>query len=144
MEILKMSETHIKAVAEIERECFSSPWSENALREELGNENARFFVAENKNEILGYCGMHVIFGECYITNVAVKEKHRGQGIATALMRKLEEVMINENGDFITLEVRESNFNAISLYEKLGYKKVGTRKNFYSNPAENAILMTKQR
>lgn len=144
MEILKMSETHIKDVAEIERECFSSPWSENALREELTNENARFFVAENENGTLGYCGMHIVFGECYITNVAVKEKYRGQGIATSLMKKLEEVMINENGDFITLEVRESNFKAISLYEKLGYKKVGMRKNFYSNPKENAILMTKQR
>lgn len=144
MEILKMSETHISAVTEIERECFSTPWSENALSEELENENARFFVAENENEVLGYCGMHIVFGECYITNVAVKEKYRGRGIATALMNKLYEVMVNENGDFITLEVRESNSKAISLYEKLGYNKVGTRKNFYSKPTENAILMTKQR
>jgi len=140
--ILKMEEAHIKGVSEIEKECFSSPWSENCIRSETVNPNARFFVALSEDKVVGYAGMHTVCGECYIANVAVSEAYRRLGIASALLGRLEETARSEDCEFITLEVRKSNLNAIGLYSRLGYKQVGVRKNFYSKPTEDAVLMTK--
>lgn len=140
--ILKMEENHVRGISEIEKECFSSPWSEDGIRSELDNPNARFFVAEGDGNVLGYAGMHTVCGECYIANVAVSEAYRKNGIAAALLERLEETAEKENCEFITLEVRRSNENAIRLYSRLGYKEVGIRKNYYSKPTEDAVLMTK--
>lgn len=140
--VLKMEEAHIRGVFEIEKECFSSPWSEDGIRSELENSNARFFVAEYNGDVLGYAGMHTVCGECYIANIAVHGTYRKKGIASTLLEKLEETAKKENGEFITLEVRKSNENAIRLYSRLGYKEVGVRKNYYSKPTEDAVLMTK--
>lgn len=141
-EILRMSSEHISEVAEIERECFSVPWSEKALSEELTNEVARFFVCVSENEVVGYAGMHIMSGECYVDNIAVKVSHRRQNIGSLLTQKLIETAKSENGEFISLEVRKSNTPAISLYEKYGFVSVGERKNFYDKPIENAVIMTK--
>ncbi len=139
--IEKMSESHIEKLAVIEKECFSTPWSENALREELDNTHARFLAAVCDGEVAGYIGAHNILGEVYITNVAVAEKHRRKGIGEMLINNLVELCKSENAEFITLEVRESNSAAINLYKKMNFKEVGKRKNFYENPREDAILMT---
>lgn len=139
----KMTLSHISAVAEIERECFSSPWSENALKEETENPNARFFVAISDGKVVGYGGMHSVLGENYIDNIAVAHTYRRKGVATAILAVLEETAEKEDGIFITLEVRESNTVAINLYEKSGYKRVGTRKKFYTFPTEDAAIMTKE-
>lgn len=138
----KMSEQHIATVAELEKECFSTPWSEVALSEELSNQFARFFVAIVNGEIAGYIGAHNVLGEVYITNVAVFTSQRKKGIGEMLISELIKVVKNENAEFITLEVRESNASAIRLYEKCGFERVGERKNFYEKPCENAVLMTK--
>lgn len=137
--IRPMRENDVKGVAEVEKECFASPWSEQSLREELENENAHFFVADINGEIVGYMGTISVFGECSVTNIAVKEKCRGKGIASSL---LERVIINSvfnEDEFITLEVRQSNTPAISLYEKYGFRKMGERKNFYRLPTEDAYI-----
>lgn len=136
--IERFKKEHIKAVAEIEKVCFSSPWSEAALSEELTNENAHFLTAFCNGKAAGYLGLQIICGEGYITNIAVLPEFRRRGIAKAL---LSEAFKNDL-TFITLEVRKSNFPAISLYKNLGFDEVGERKSFYSNPEENAILMTK--
>lgn len=138
----KMTEQHIPRVTELEKQCFSTPWSETALSEELSNKFARFFVALLNGEIVGYIGSHNVLGEVYITNVAVFPKFRKNGFGEALIKKLIEAVKNENADFITLEVRRSNVSAISLYEKCGFCAVGERKNFYEKPCEDAVLMTK--
>ena len=138
----KMSEQHIATVAELEKECFSTPWSESALLAELTNQFARFFVAIVNGEIAGYIGAHNVLGEVYITNVAVFMSQRKKGIGEMLISELIKVVKNENAEFITLEVRASNASAIRLYEKCGFEKVGERKNFYEKPCENAVLMTK--
>lgn len=140
--IERLSEAHVTGVAEIERECFSAPWSEDGIRSEIDNPNARFFVAMKDGIAMGYAGMHIVCGECYITNVAVLPAYRQMGVASELLKALEETAKEENGEFITLEVRKSNEKAIKLYSKHGYKQVGIRKNFYSKPTEDAILMTK--
>lgn len=126
----------------IETECFSHPWSKQSLEEELNNETSLFLVAKEENEVIGYIGMSIVIDEGYIFNVAVREKYRNKGVATALINELITYGKKNNFSFITLEVRESNLPAISLYSKFGFIKAGERKDYYSNPKENAILLTK--
>ena len=133
---------NIKEVAEIEKESFSDPWSEDGLRNELDNDTAFFFVAEKSSEVAGYVGTHIVLDECYIANVAVTPSFRRMGIADKLLDYAESNAINKNCAFITLEVRVSNLPAINLYKKRGYVSMGERKNFYSHPTENALIMTK--
>ncbi len=139
----KMNKSHISEIAEIERECFSTPWSENSLFEELENPNAHFYCAVSDGKVIGYGGMHSVVGENYIDNIAVTCSYRKMGVATKILQKLVETAEYENGEFISLEVRESNDAAIKLYEKNGFCKVGVRRNFYQKPSENAIIMTKE-
>ncbi len=142
--IKKMDSSHIKSLSDIEKECFSTPWSEEALKVELDNNFARFFVAECDGVVSGYIGAHNILGEVYITNVAVSKAFRRKGIAEKLIKTLVEFCENEGMEFITLEVRRSNEAAKKLYSKMEFKEVGERKDFYENPREDAILMTYKR
>lgn len=130
---------HLDGVCKIEEECFAHPWSREDLAAQIENEQSRFSVAVDEDgTVAGYVGVQIICGEGYITNVAVLPSYRRKGIAKALMRR---VMENEM-DFLTLEVRKSNAPAIKLYESLGFSKVGERKNFYSDPSEDALLYTR--
>ncbi len=139
--LVPMDRGHIKEIAQIERECFSMPWSERALEEELYNPQASFIVAQRADgAVLGYAGLHVAADEGYIDNVAVREDYRRQGIADDLL----DVFVRfgrVNLAFLTLEVRPSNEAAIGLYFKHGFAQVGRRKNYYDNPREDAIIMT---
>ncbi len=137
-----MRESDIAFVCEIEKECFSLPWSEEGLRNELSNEQARFFVLESEGTVVAYMGMHIVLDECYITNVAVKAQWRKNGFGEALVENSVKTAGQEGCSFISLEVRKSNEKAISLYTKCGFKALGERKNFYSAPVENAVIMTR--
>lgn len=137
-----MTEEDVYGVAEVEKECFASPWSEKSLSEELENGNAYFFVAEINGEIAGYIGTISVYGECSITNVAVKQKYRSMGIASSLLQRAILNCLYMGDEFITLEVRKSNTAAISLYEKFGFRKMGERKNFYRLPTEDAFIYNK--
>ena len=140
-EIVKMTSDHIPEIARLEIACFSSPWSEKSLAEELENDNSHFLVAVSEN-VLGYIGVQEICSEAYVTNVAVFDEYRKSGVGRALLQEACNGAKGRNCSFITLEVRESNFPAISLYESEGFDRVGVRKNFYSSPTENAVLFTK--
>ena len=139
--IREMAESNIKEIAELEKECFATPWSETSLRDELTNETARFYVLRDNEKLLGYIGSNNICNEVYITNVAVNSECRGKGYGQKLVNHLLKQSELEKAFFATLEVRESNENAIALYEKCGFKKIGERKNFYSKPTENALIYT---
>lgn len=139
--LTQMKAEHVAAVAKLEKECFSEPWSENALAEELSNPDSHFLVAEC-GEVAGYIGVQEICGEAYITNVATFKNHRKKGIGRALLRAAADGAKARNCEFITLEVRVSNASAIALYESEGFKKVGTRKNFYASPTEDGAIYTK--
>lgn len=128
-------------LAELERLCFSEPWSEDGLRAELGNETARFLVAERDGQVAGYAGMHGVCGEGYIANIAVFPAFRGRGVGRALLRGLVSCARKQQYEFITLEVRAANRPAISLYESEGFRVVGVRKGFYSHPKEDGLIMT---
>ena len=142
MKIEKMTSGQLDDVYIIETECFSHPWSKQSIEEELNNETSLFLVAKEENEVIGYIGLSIVIEEGYIFNVAVREKYRNKGVATALINELVTYGKKNNFSFITLEVRESNLPAISLYSKFGFIKAGERKDYYSNPKENAILLTK--
>lgn len=137
-----MTSAHIDGVCKIEEACFAHPWSRQSVESELANENSVYIVAVEGEKVIGYIGMSVVIDEGYIFNVAVNADFRRKGVGTALINEL--VTYGKKNDlcFITLEVRESNQAAISLYSDFGFIKVGERKNYYSDPAENAILMTK--
>lgn len=137
MKIKPFEEKYIDDVYEIEKACFSNPWSRADLAKQLDLETSHFIVADIDGRAVGYMGLQIFSGEGYVTNVAVLPEYRGQGIALAL---INEQLKNKMG-FITLEVRESNIPAIRLYEKAGFENMGIRPKFYSNPTENAIIMT---
>ncbi|MBR5478570.1 MAG: ribosomal protein S18-alanine N-acetyltransferase [Clostridia bacterium] len=139
--IIKMEKRHIPQVAMLEKECFSSPWSEKMLEETYDNPCSYLIVWEEGDRVAGYVGLYKILDEGYITNVAVLPCFRRRGIAKALVEKL--VAENRDLSFLTLEVRASNAGAIALYEKLGFEQVGVRPKYYSNPEEDAYLMTKE-
>lgn len=134
---------HIDAVEEIEKQCFSLPWSRQALISQLPDDMHMFVVAENEQgNAIGYVGMMYVLDEGYISNVAVSPDYRRLGIADALINKLISSAEDKMLSFVTLEVRESNTPAIELYAKNGFSEVGLRKNYYEKPTENAILMTR--
>lgn len=130
-----------RKIAEIEKECFSSPWSEQAVLDSA-NSDCVFVLYEIDNTIVGYAGLQIVLDEGYITNIAVKKEHRRKGIARMLVNELIKKLENELS-FISLEVRISNLAAINLYSSLGFKKEGIRKNFYEAPKEDALIMTKR-
>lgn len=130
---------HIDGVLALEQECFVHPWSRADLAAQLANQHAHFLVALDAQTVVGYLGVQIICGEGYVTNVAVTDAYRKQGIANALFEKC---FRDNQMDFLTLEVRAGNAPAIALYRKLGFKQVGVRKNFYSDPEEDALLMTR--
>lgn len=141
MQIILMRAEHTARLAELEKLCFSEPWSENALLEEIDNPAAYFIAAVDGEEVLGYGGMHTVFGESYIDNIAVFPEYRGRGVGRAVTQALIEKAKENGGVFITLEVRASNTPAITLYTSLGFETVGVRKHFYTEPEEDAVLMT---
>ena len=137
-----MTEEHIEQVAALERTCFSRPWSEDALREELWNDSAVIIVAEGEDgTVLGYAGPQTVLDEGYITNVAVDPQYRRQGVADELISAFLRFGQAKLA-FLTLEVRASNAPAIALYAKHGFAEVGRRKNYYEAPKEDAVLMTR--
>lgn len=142
--IVPMTADHLDEVAELERICFSAPWSRNMLAEELDNALAAFLVAlDDTGKVVGYAGVHVILDEGYITNVAVHPDFRRRGIAGKLLQVFLDFARGNSLAFLTLEVRASNQAAIILYGRHGFRSVGRRRNYYEHPREDAIIMTRE-
>lgn len=133
----------IESIAKIEQECFSMPWSYNAIEESMQKDYAYFVVAVFDSEIVGYIGMYKSFDEGDITNVAIKILYRRKGIANRLLNYIFDICKNIGVERILLEVRESNAGAIALYENNGFENIGLRKNFYERPVENALILKKE-
>ncbi len=138
--IRDFKECDVAAVAHIEKDCFSAPWSENALLDEIENPNANFLVCEKDNTICGYIGSIFVCDEASITNVAVSPLIRKQKIGENLVLSLISRAREKGISNIFLEVRKSNIAAQNLYKKCGFETVSIRKGFYSNPKEDAIIM----
>ena len=142
--IVPMNADHLDEIAELERICFSTPWSRNMLAEELDNMLSAFLVAlDDEDRVVGYAGLQVVLDEGYITNVAVRPDCRRRGVAYQLLQVFLNFAEANRLAFLTLEVRESNYGAIALYGFRGFRSVGRRKNYYEHPKEDAIIMTKE-
>ena len=135
---------HIDQMAEIEIECFSVPWSREALLEELDNPYAHYVVCTDPaGNVVGYIGSRIVLDEADITNVAVRPQYRRQGIGLQLVTAMLGLMRHLGVTSVLLEVRESNLPAQNCYTRAGFNVVGRRKGYYELPKEAALLMGRQ-
>ena len=140
IEIIPMNESHVAAVAELEKQNFSEPWPEIAVRSELTNQLALWLVAVEDGVVAGYVGSQTVLQEADMMNIAVADTHRRRGIARLLV---EELIRQLDAYQLTLEVRASNAPAIALYQKLDFRVAGRRPNYYRNPKEDALILRKE-
>ena len=139
----KMNPAHVAQIAQLEKICFSDPWSERSIASELDNKLAFWLVATEGETVAGYIGSQTVMDETDMMNVAVHPDFRRRGIAEALVTGLVEALKTKGSHCLTLEVRASNDPAKALYEKLGFTQVGLRKNYYRNPKEDACILRKE-
>ena len=143
MRITLMESAHVSQVAQLEKLCFSAPWSENSISSELTNPLSCWLVALDGDRVAGYVGSQTVLDESDMMNIAVDPQYRRQGIAQALVEELVKCLARKGSRCLTLEVRASNAGAIALYRKLGFVQVGLRKNYYRNPIEDAMILRKE-
>lgn len=138
--IRRMTDADVDAVAAIEAATFPTPWSRDAFASEMRNVAARYLVAELAGEVIGFAGAWIILDESHITNIAVLKDHRGHGYGRLLTAGLLQYLSNLGAAYVTLEVRKSNTVAQSLYESLGFVRLGVRKRYYEDNREDALIM----
>lgn len=141
--IRRMQEGDLPAVRAIEALSFSNPWSDNTFRGEIQNTSISFpFVVVRRpgDEVVAYIVFWQIRDDVQVNNIAVHPDCRGLGIGESLMRFAVAKVRGEGAAFMTLEVRQSNTAALTIYEKLGFEVLGTRKNYYTKPDEDAFVM----
>lgn len=123
---------HLRQMAEIEKEAFDMPWTENMFIPEVNSANATYVVGTRGEEVICYGGFHTVLDEAHITNIAVKSTSRGKGIGRFLFATLLAKAKEAGAKLVTLEVKTTNKAAISLYESFGFKVAGVRKRYYNN------------
>lgn len=134
----------LDAVRRIERQSFTTPWSYEAFVSELlENDNARYLVARDGADVVGYVGLWIILDEGHITNVAVRPDRRGRGVGRCLLAAITRVARAHGARRMTLEVRKSNVRAQKLYTALGYRAAGVRPQYYVDNNEDAIIMWRE-
>lgn len=135
----------VPAMARIERESFEDYWSPDELTKDVTCSDGSIYVAvaESGGEKAGYADMRIVAGEAQIYNIAIAPEFRRQGIGEALLRHMVDKSEELGLDVITLEVRSGNEAAMALYEKMGFKAVGSRKGYYAKGKEDAVLMDKE-
>lgn len=141
MQIVDFEDTHIPDILEVEKSSFSQPWTERMFLEEIMGKHSVYRVVVKDGKAVAYMGMWILADEGHITNIAVLEKFRRQGVASYLLENFINLAKEKKLAFMTLEVRESNKAAKSLYSSFGFCEIGRRKKYYDN-TEDAILMTK--
>lgn len=130
----------VPEIARLERECFTTPWTEEIIRSQLSGEGKLMLAAEEDGRFAGYMGLQYVLDEGYISNVCTATEFRRRGVASALIDETVTRAAALGLSFLSLEVRRSNEPAIRLYEAWGFQKVGVRPGYYEKPAEDAIIM----
>lgn len=143
MRIIKMQPEHVAFVAEMERQCFSDPWSEKSVASELDNPLSLWLVAETEGAVAGYIGSQTVLDSADMMNLAVSPSFRRQGIGERLVNCLTEELKEKGVKTLLLEVRISNEPAKRLYQKLGFEIVGKRPGYYEKPREDALILRKE-
>ena len=139
--IRKMREEDLADVARLEKEIFSDPWSENAIRESMGQSQTLLLSALDEGVLVGYLIVYYVLEDGEIARIAVESDSRRKGVASRLLKELAFICADNGVNKLLLDVRESNESAKAFYEKKGFVLDGVRKNYYTNPTENAILMS---
>ncbi len=142
-EYVTMTAEHVPQIAALEKLCFSDPWPVEAIAPELHNPLSAWLVAVEDDEVIGYIGSQSVPPEADVMNVAVHPVHRRRGIARELLERLLAALVEKGITSLALEVRASNAPAIALYEHMGFKQVGLRKNYYKTPKEDALILRKE-
>lgn len=142
IKILPMQKSQIDDVLKIEEQAYGEHhWSKDSFYGELSNELAHYYCAfDLDGNLIGYAGSWQVLDEAHITTIAVKPEFKRKKIGEALLIKILSDCYKNEIKYITLEVRVSNIAAISLYEKYGFKSLGTRKGYYQNNSEDALIM----
>lgn len=143
MEFVLMDRCHVDAVAQLEKQCFSDPWSANAISSELDNPLSLWVVAMDEDTLVGYVGSQSVMGWADMMNLAVAPAYRRNGIGEKLVLQLVQHLQANQVTCLTLEVRASNESAIRLYAKLGFEEVGRRPGYYHKPKEDALILRKE-
>lgn len=137
----ELTKDDVPRMHELEKLCFTLPWSEDMLSEEMDdNPFALYIGAFCERILIGYLGIWRILDEAHMTNLAVHPDHRRQGIAKALINRMKKTMTQNGVKNMTLEVRESNEAARNLYRSMGFEDAGRRKRYYSDNGEDALIM----
>ncbi len=143
IEYVLMDSSHVGKIAQLEKICFSDPWSENSISSELNNPLSLWVVAMDGDKLAGYVGSQTVLGWADMMNLAVAPEYRRLGIGRTLVQTLSQMLSEKNVSCMTLEVRVSNDPAIGLYTMLGFAEVGRRPNYYHNPREDALILRKE-
>ena len=135
-------ETDLTGVLEVERESFTSPWTRDMYAWELQNPSVChiYIVRTLDCAVAGFCAFWLVFDEIHINNIAIRPQYRGHGYGTALMHHVLAEARRLGAQRATLEVRAGNGGALRLYERLGFYVAGTRRNYYTNPVEDALIL----
>ncbi len=142
IKISKMNIDDLNKISPVLLTEFDDFWNYNIFKSELENENSKYVVAKNNDEIVGFAGIWISIDEAHVTNIVTKKDLRKNGIGSILLEELINLSKTLNLVSITLEVNENNLDAIKLYEKFGFEKLGIRKKYYNN-TDNALIMTKK-
>ena len=143
IEYCLMNATHVEQIADLERMCFSDPWSIHSISSELSNPLSLWVVAMDGQCLAGYVGSQSVMGWADMMNLAVHPDYRRMGVAENLIAQIISQLKEKEVTCLTLEVRASNVPAISLYTKLGFIEVGRRPGYYYNPKEDALILRKE-
>lgn len=135
-------ETDLEGVLDVEAESFSNPWTRDMYARELQNRSVChvLLVRTADCRVAGFCAFWLVFDEVHINNVAMRPRFRAQGIGTALLQHVLAEARQLGARRATLEVRASNERARRLYERLGFYVAGVRRNYYTDPVEDALIL----
>ena len=135
-------ERDLEGVLEVEAESFTNPWTRDMYAWELQNRSVcHIYVVRTEDvAVIGFCAFWLVFDEIHINNVAIRPAYRGQGLGSALLRHVMAEATRLGAKRATLEVRASNSAARRLYERLGFYVAATRRTYYTNPVEDALIL----
>ncbi|HOV33258.1 MAG TPA: ribosomal protein S18-alanine N-acetyltransferase [Candidatus Hydrogenedens sp.] len=138
--VFLLQKEHIDRVYELELASYPDAWAKELFFPEIGDKGGNFFVFFINDELMGYAGYWIGFEEAHITKFTVAPEYRRKGFGTLFMNFIFEQARKKNVQKIVLEVREKNYAARRLYEKMGFQTIGTRYGYYSKTRENAVVM----
>lgn len=143
LQIVALTHQHIPDIRAIEETCFSHPWTVENIQSELEKPDSIFIGAIVGERVIGYGSLNVVCGVAYINNIAVLPAYRKWGIGKRIMHGLEQAVLAQNPESITLEVRSQNTPAIAMYQSFGFQPAGLRPGFYRDPPDDGLILTKE-